>query len=59
MTDYTHATAGTCFVLTETGKKIGRIKSKFDPKHPTFKKAYRHCVPTAWVIKGLVKEEKE
>lgn len=59
MTEYTHASAGTHFVLTPAGEAIGRIKSKFNPEHPMFKKAYQHCVPTAWVTKELVKEEKE
>lgn len=59
MTSYTHAAEGNCWVLTAAGKAIGRVKAKFNPEHPTYKKAYKHTIPTAWVLNGWVEERSE
>ena len=50
-----HAKPGYCFDITEAGKAIGRINSKFG----NGSKVYLHSVPEAWIKKGWVVEKEE
>lgn len=57
MVSFTHASKGSIFVLTDTGKTIGRVKAKFMPLSPMFKESYQHTAPTAWIKNGWITEK--
>lgn len=54
MVAFTHASEGSIFVLTDTGKTIRRVRAKF---MPMFKESYQHTAPTAWIKNGWITEK--
>lgn len=54
-----HSAEGKKFVLTNTGKQIGRVAVKFDSTNKGYHKEYSYVVPESWINKGWVEEVSE
>lgn len=51
---YARAKEGYKFEITELGKTISRIRSKYESSYPS--KQYLTCVPESWIKDGYVRE---
>jgi len=59
MNSSVYSKKGYHFRLTEEGKKVGKVRAKYDKNQPHYTTAYEHTVPKSWVEKGWVVEEED
>ena len=55
MTEWVRVHEGYIYQLTEDGKKIGRVRVKYEHENSNYKQ-YLYNVPKSWVSNNYVKE---